>query len=197
MLLQRNGTLPSRFARRSRFGPGSIVSLDADDLPRRRPEQDQFCDQLRHRRHRHRHALSFVARHRFWQSHRRPQSAVAVADPDCGSAGDRRLCKSHLLRSVRAAYDRQAQNSAAGRRLCELHELYDRPLARRRDLDLRSGAVPRLLVLGPQRRRYRQDCLRNRNDVLAGQHVCARRRRSLCARRACPSSITCRRGSTA
>ena len=67
--------------------------------------------------------------------------------------------------------------------LRELHEIYDRPLARRPTLTC-PGAVSRRPVLGPQRRRCRQDWIRNRNDVLAGQYICARWRRNLCARRA-------------
>ena len=68
-------------------------------------------------------------------------------------------------------------HAVAGRRLHQLHELHDRPFARRGDLHLRAGPFSRLFVLGPDRHRHRQDRVHDRPDLLARQRLRARRRR--------------------
>ena len=168
-------------ASRSLDRPDPSAFICTDDRQRRRPEPDQHRDQLRYRDGRRSRALSSAARHRVRQSHCRTRSAIALAHRHCRRAGDCRLQQSRLLRSVRAACDRQAQHSAPGRRLCQFHKLHDWPFARRRDVDLRLGTISRIFVLADEPHPHSQDRFVHGHDLLAWQYRRAGRRGSLCA----------------
>jgi hypothetical protein len=147
-----------------------------DAFPRRFPKQGQRGDQPRHRGHCGGRPLSFVARYRDQQGHRCAREPIETAYPDGRRAGRCRLQQSHLLRSFCPACDRQTQNAARRRRFRKLHELHDRPFAWRGDVNLWAGALSRLFVLANDARRYRQDRVFHRADVLARQYFCSRRR---------------------
>ena len=68
----------------------------------------------------------------------------------------RRLFHAHLLRSVRAAYDRREPRSVSRCGACRLYQLFDRPQHRGERVHRRRGALSRLLGLGADRDRCRE-----------------------------------------